>query len=299
MRLLIALLVVLFALPLAVPSRLAPAAQAQADTSRVFLEAGEAAYIRTPATGVESVRRRIRAIRGQTAPPVVIVVPPAPGAAAAGGADLDGTVRRLEDRIAALDRTLRRLQGQGPPTVVVLPADADPATLQAYRDSLAGLPGVQLVEPSAIGDVPPAADADVDAEGPPPVVFVEPTPAEVERALLDTGLLRVLGVHFEFDESDLLPAARRTLDAVGATLANNPGLRIVIGGFTDAIGTEAYNQALSERRAASVRAYLVDAFDIDPARLTARGFGENDPIASNANPTGRTLNRRVEFRVIQ
>ena len=74
----------------------------------------------------------------------------------------------------------------------------------------------------------------------------------------------------------------------------NPGTVASIGGHTDSVGTETYNQGLSERRAAAVRQVLIDRFNIGSARLTATGYGEMQPVASNATPQGRERNRRVE-----
>ena len=87
------------------------------------------------------------------------------------------------------------------------------------------------------------------------------------------------------------------LDIVGDVLERHADLRLEIGGHADSVGPEDYNLDLSQRRAEAVRTYLVQHFKIDPDRLTAAGFGESRPIATNANPTGRTLNRRVEFVV--
>jgi len=69
-----------------------------------------------------------------------------------------------------------------------------------------------------------------------------------------------------------------------------------LDGHTDSIGTERYNQGLSERRARAVRDYLVKK-GINPARITTRGFGETKPIADNKTRDGRAKNRRVEIRV--
>lgn len=120
----------------------------------------------------------------------------------------------------------------------------------------------------------------------------------VERRLLDTGAFRAFEVNFAFGESTLQPRATRTLDAVGAVLGRYPELRVEIGGHTDAIGTETFNQRLSEARAEAVRAYLIDRFGVTPERLAARGYGEAQPIASNDQRSGRALNRRVEFTVL-
>lgn len=122
---------------------------------------------------------------------------------------------------------------------------------------------------------------------------------EIERALLDTGLFRSIGVNFEFNRAELMPSSRRVLDNVADVLRRYPQLRIGVAGHTDSIGSDAYNQALSQRRAEAVRTYFLETYpDLDPSRLEARGFGESRPIAENTNPTGRTLNRRVEFIVL-
>lgn len=120
----------------------------------------------------------------------------------------------------------------------------------------------------------------------------------VERRLIDTGAFRAFEVNFAFGESTLQPRATRTLDAVGAVLGRHPDLRVEIGGHTDAVGADAYNQRLSEARAEAVRAYLIDRFGVAPERLAARGYGEGQPIASNESRSGRALNRRVEFTVL-
>ncbi len=132
----------------------------------------------------------------------------------------------------------------------------------------------------------------------PPRPEAPPTVQQVERQILETGLFRVIGVNFEFDESGLLPEARATIDVVAQTLEEYPELRVEVGGHTDAIGSAEYNQQLSERRAQAVRSYLVEDLGFASDRVTARGYGEAEPLASNETTTGRTLNRRVEFRVL-
>jgi len=84
---------------------------------------------------------------------------------------------------------------------------------------------------------------------------------------------------------------------VGDVLRRYPALTVEMGGHTDAVGTAVYNQGLSERRAEAVRQYLVERWQIAPERLAAVGYGEEAPVATNANETGRALNRRVEFAV--
>lgn len=172
-----------------------------------------------------------------------------------------------------------------------LPAMSRPTTDSPRLGAEADRPGAVPVRPSVDPNRPVGVS---DPVGLPPVVTVE----EVERAFLDTGLFRASRVPFAFGEATLLPEARRVLDAVGGALVRAPSLRVTVDGHTDAISSDAFNLALSQRRAEAVREYLLGRFQIAPDRLVARGFGEREPIATNETDTGRALNRRVEFVVI-
>lgn len=106
---------------------------------------------------------------------------------------------------------------------------------------------------------------------------------------------RMKDVHFGFDSAELTSDSRASLEDALEILKRNADLAVEIAGHTDAIGTESYNQSLSQRRARAVRDYLV-ANGIDTGRLTARGYGESEPIADNSSEAGRAMNRRVELR---
>jgi len=104
-------------------------------------------------------------------------------------------------------------------------------------------------------------------------------------------------VLFASNRSDLLPSAQAKLSEVGAALSKQDAeSKIVVEGHTDSQGDAGYNQELSQRRAQSVRDYLVSR-GISADRLTAQGFGLTRPIADNASPEGRANNRRVEIVV--
>lgn len=105
------------------------------------------------------------------------------------------------------------------------------------------------------------------------------------------------GVKFEFDKATLTANAQVILRDVVEALKGQPSMRVQIAGHTDAIGTNAYNEDLSRRRAASVQQFLVE-HGIDPDRLTTIGYGETRPIATNATPQGRQKNRRVVFHIL-
>ena len=103
-------------------------------------------------------------------------------------------------------------------------------------------------------------------------------------------------VYFDFDRSSLRPEALRLLDDAIAKLQANPGRNIVIEGHTCNIGTAEYNLALGDRRAASVRDYLVSR-GVPAARLETRSFGEERPKFDNAREETRRLNRRAALIV--
>jgi outer membrane protein OmpA-like peptidoglycan-associated protein len=114
----------------------------------------------------------------------------------------------------------------------------------------------------------------------------------------ERGLVVVVGQGlFASGQYNLSPTARNEVGRIAAVLTQYPEHRISVEGHTDAVGSEASNQALSERRANSVRAALV-AQGIDPGRVTAVGFGQNNPIAGNATAADRAQNRRVEIVIL-
>ena len=109
-------------------------------------------------------------------------------------------------------------------------------------------------------------------------------------------IVNVSDVLFDTASATLKPGAREKLARVAGILATHPDLKIEIEGHTDSVGSEDYNQRLSERRAESVRAYLVQQ-KIPPTAVDAQGFGKSRAVASNDTPAGRQQNRRVELVV--
>jgi outer membrane protein OmpA-like peptidoglycan-associated protein len=103
-------------------------------------------------------------------------------------------------------------------------------------------------------------------------------------------------VLFDTGKYALLPGAREKLSKVAGILLAYPGLNIAVGGYTDNVGNNQFNQNLSEQRAGSVREYLVQQ-GVDRNSVTATGFGNSVPVASNDNASGRQANRRVELVV--
>lgn len=117
---------------------------------------------------------------------------------------------------------------------------------------------------------------------------------QVEKDLEASGRTRVYGINFDTDSDRIRDESGPTLERIVAVLAARPEWRLSIEGHTDATASAEHNRALSERRAAAVKAYLVSA-GIDGARLTTKGLGSSRPAASNATAMGRAQNRRVEL----
>jgi len=103
-----------------------------------------------------------------------------------------------------------------------------------------------------------------------------------------------LKVLFDTDKAVVKERYHKDIQSIAVFLKLNPDLNITIEGHTDNVGNDEYNQKLSERRANAIRQYLIDKFGIDGSRLTAVGYGESKPIASNDTEAGRLANRRVQ-----
>jgi outer membrane protein OmpA-like peptidoglycan-associated protein len=102
---------------------------------------------------------------------------------------------------------------------------------------------------------------------------------------------------FDSGSSAIAPGAAQRLQSLAQTLARYPESQVVVRGYTDSVGSEASNLRLSEDRANNVRNYLVSS-GVSPSRVTAMGFGEQFPLATNATEAGRQQNRRVEIEIV-
>ena len=109
-------------------------------------------------------------------------------------------------------------------------------------------------------------------------------------------IINMSDVLFDFNKFTLKPEAREKLAKVSGILLAYPGLTLQVEGYTDNIGSDAYNQKLSEQRAGAVRDYLVEQ-GVAQTGITATGYGKNDPVADNSTNAGRAQNRRVQLVV--
>jgi outer membrane protein OmpA-like peptidoglycan-associated protein len=123
----------------------------------------------------------------------------------------------------------------------------------------------------------------------PGVEVTRPSEGEIDVRLTSDIL-------FDFNSAGLRPQSRTTLNELATNFAQYPDNRIVVEGHTDSVGTDAYNQKLSEQRASSVADYLIDR-GVPSANVIVYGYGEMRPKATNDTAEGRQLNRRVEIHI--
>lgn len=177
--------------------------------------------------------------------------------------------------------------------------EAEQMAAQLQRE-LTACPAPAMPPPPAV--VAPVAAVEGDADGDsivdnrdrcpntPPPMRVDSNGCEIKAEI------RLPGVNFASDSAQLLAGSFAVLDDAVATLRRYPDLRIEVAGHTDSSGADAYNQGLSARRAQAVVDYFKNAVVVNA--LTARGYGESQPVADNATAEGRAQNRRVLLRVV-
>lgn len=119
--------------------------------------------------------------------------------------------------------------------------------------------------------------------------------ADLQAMKTERGIVLTLGdVLFSTGKTELLPGAMTTIDKLASFLAEYPDKTLLVEGHTDNVGTDEYNQSLSERRALSVKNALMQA-GVDGSRIDTMGLGETHPITDNSTSAGRLKNRRVEI----
>lgn len=130
------------------------------------------------------------------------------------------------------------------------------------------------------------------------IEYPEPkqAPASLESKLAAHDTAEIYGIYFSFARADIRPQSARVLKEIATVLQDHPDWKLRIDGHTDGIGSAAENLELSKRRAAAVKAALVDRHGIAAARLSTDGHGEASPKDTNDTPEGRARNRRVELR---
>jgi outer membrane protein OmpA-like peptidoglycan-associated protein len=115
------------------------------------------------------------------------------------------------------------------------------------------------------------------------------------------GLVMTLdskSIRFDFDKADIKPEYRDVLNRISGILMTLKGFTIAVYGYTDDVGTQAYNLQLSKRRAEAVRDFLVQA-GISPTIMSTKGFGKADPRVPGDSEKARAANRRVEIGIVE
>jgi outer membrane protein OmpA-like peptidoglycan-associated protein len=173
-------------------------------------------------------------------------------------------------------------------------AQADAARLQADAAAQAAQQQALTAQQQAQAAQDAAARAEADKQALRAALL-----DQFNRILPTTDTARGLQVNmadvlFAFGKYDLQPPAREALAKFSGIVLAHPSLHLAVEGYTDSVGSDAFNQTLSEQRAGTVRAYLVSQ-GLDPNSITATGFGKSNPVASNDTPGGRQQNRRVEI----
>lgn len=176
---------------------------------------------------------------------------------------------------------------------------AEPLFLLGLRIPFGSL-GAPVVAAEPAVAVVPAEEPPPPPPAPAPPPCQTPAPGDtINMEGCKTGDTIVLrGVNFDFNKATLTLNARTILDQVVTALTSRPDIKVEVDGHTDGKGSGPYNLKLSDRRARSVKQYLVEK-GIDAGRLTTKGFGKTEPIADNSTDEGRELNRRVELKVTE
>lgn len=162
------------------------------------------------------------------------------------------------------------------------------------------LEALKLTPCEAAPAPPPPAPAEPPkpAPPPPPPPPEPPKPAPAPPPPAPKPVPVFESIYFNENKTNIDPVAAKVLDRDAMILKDNPNIKVEIGGHTDFSGSEGARQKISEKRAESVKKYMMDKFNIPGDRMTTKGYGSQKPIADNKTKEGRAKNRRVEFRVI-
>ncbi|WP_454845345.1 OmpA family protein [Pseudomonas farris] len=135
----------------------------------------------------------------------------------------------------------------------------------------------------------------VDANGCPPPA---PAPVVEEVAVVKEEVIVIRDVHFQFDSAKLTPADKDVLSTIATRLKQeSSSAQLTVTGHTDSVGSDAYNQKLSDRRAHSVVEYLISQGVPRSSFVSVTGAGESQPVADNKTADGRAMNRRTEIKI--
>jgi outer membrane protein OmpA-like peptidoglycan-associated protein len=119
----------------------------------------------------------------------------------------------------------------------------------------------------------------------------------IKDEMSSKGFVDVYGIYFDFGSSEIKEASKPVIAEIASYLNDNPGVKIIVEGHTDNVGSESSNQKLSENRAKNVMDALIES-GINKERLSIKGYGSKQPVSDNDSETGRAQNRRVTIRKV-
>jgi outer membrane protein OmpA-like peptidoglycan-associated protein len=188
----------------------------------------------------------------------------------------------------------RNIRNGSRPAQAPVPAEAETAPITPAPEPTPVAQPLAVAEPAPV--TPPASDSDGDQvmDGRDLCPGTDPSIAVDEFGCPRAVPIVLRGVNFHTDSDQLTEESSAILDGVAATLVANPEIKLEVSGHTDSDGDDAYNKELSQRRAARVKAYLVEK-GVAAGNLVARGYGEEQPITGNETASDKAQNRRVEL----
>jgi outer membrane protein OmpA-like peptidoglycan-associated protein len=215
--------------------------------------------------------------------------------AAAQAAVASADAQRKAEEAARQQAEIQKLQAERDAAqAAAARAQADAAALAAQQQAQAAQQQAQAAQQQAKAAQEAAARSEAEKQALRAALL-----DQFNRVLPTTDTPRGLQVNmadvlFAFGKYELQPSAREALAKFSGIVLAHPGLHLSVEGYTDSVGSDAFNQTLSEQRANAVRDYLVQQ-GLDPTAITATGFGKSNPVASNDTAAGRQQNRRVEI----
>lgn len=279
----------------------------EARYQRVFHNKNDAGCVTVPCSkdDLEDLRFGIGLQFGSDFDTPPIVAPP-PTSPPPPDSDRDGVIDPFDACPGTPLGTVVDEKGCPPPPPPARLADSDGDGVPDSFDQCANTPAATVVDekgcplPPPAPITPPVVDSDGDG-----VLDSADQCANTPREFQvdDVGCVKVEtlvleNVAFGFNSAKLTAEGSAALASVASSLKAHPSLIVEVDGHTDAVGGDAVNVKLSQKRANSVRDYLI-AQGVTPARLTAEGYGKSRPIADNKTEEGRARNRRVEFKVLK
>jgi OOP family OmpA-OmpF porin len=214
----------------------------------------------------------------------------------------EGEGVNLDDQLYSLGVQFGFGRKAPPPVVAAAPPPPAPAPPPRDSDGDGVVDGVDQCPGTVRGAAVDARGCELDDDKDGVVNRLDKCPNTRAGAQVDVNGCEIMaeitlpGVTFQSNSDRLVPGTESVLNDAATTLIRNPSITVEVAGHTDSDGAAEYNESLSARRAATVRDYLI-ARGVSESRMTARGYGESQPVDSNATPAGKAANRRVVLRI--